>query len=102
MGRYINSNEEIWRISFNFPIHERHPTVIHLSFQLENARRVYFTIENAAQRAQTPEETKVTSFFRLCTQDEFALTVLHKKYPSTTLGTIETRHGNVENKVRLY
>ncbi|GBM01294.1 hypothetical protein AVEN_170345-1 [Araneus ventricosus] len=24
------------------------------------------------------------------------------KYPSTTLGTMETRHGNVENKGRLY
>ncbi|GBN29710.1 hypothetical protein AVEN_51382-1 [Araneus ventricosus] len=35
MGRSISSNEVVWRI-FNFPIHERHPTMIHLSVHLEN------------------------------------------------------------------
>ncbi|GBN86049.1 hypothetical protein AVEN_219554-1 [Araneus ventricosus] len=30
MGRYIKSNEAVWR-TLNFPIHERHPTLIHLS-----------------------------------------------------------------------
>ncbi|GBO39812.1 hypothetical protein AVEN_45311-1 [Araneus ventricosus] len=47
MGRYISSSEAVWRI-FNFPIHERHPTVIHLSVHLENGQRVYFRTENAA------------------------------------------------------
>ncbi|GBM44850.1 hypothetical protein AVEN_201095-1 [Araneus ventricosus] len=47
MGRYISSNEEVWRI-LKFPIHERHPTVNHLSVHLENGQRVYFTTENAA------------------------------------------------------
>ncbi|GFQ95757.1 ATP-dependent DNA helicase [Trichonephila clavata] len=42
MGRYIRSNEAIWRI-LNFPIHECYPTVIHLSVHLENGQRVYFT-----------------------------------------------------------
>ncbi|GFR11183.1 ATP-dependent DNA helicase [Trichonephila clavata] len=42
MGRYISSNEAVWRI-LNFPIHKRHPTVIHLSVHLENGQRVYFT-----------------------------------------------------------
>lgn len=28
IGRYISSNEAVWRI-FSFPIHERHPTVMH-------------------------------------------------------------------------
>lgn len=35
MGRYISSNEAIWRI-FSFAIHERHPTVVHLAVHLEN------------------------------------------------------------------
>ncbi|GBN80473.1 hypothetical protein AVEN_52561-1, partial [Araneus ventricosus] len=70
MGRYISSNEAVWRI-LNFPIHERHPTVIHLSVHLENGQRVYITTENAAQRAQAPQETTLTSFFRLCTENEF-------------------------------
>ncbi|GBL71983.1 hypothetical protein AVEN_115023-1 [Araneus ventricosus] len=80
MGRYINSNEAVWRI-LNFPIHERHLTVFHLSAHLENCQRVYFTTKNAAQRAQAPEETALTSFFRLCIQDEFARTLLHYELP---------------------
>jgi hypothetical protein len=33
LGRYISSNEAIWRI-FDFPIRETHPTVVHLSVHL--------------------------------------------------------------------
>ena len=33
LGRYISSNEAVWRI-FSFPIHERHPTVVHLAVHL--------------------------------------------------------------------
>lgn len=47
MGRYISSNEAIWRI-LNFKIHEHHPTVVLLDIHLENDQRVYFTTENAA------------------------------------------------------
>ena len=62
MGRYVSSNEAIWRI-FSFAIHERHPTVIHLSVHLENGQRVYYTAENALQRASRPPSTTLTSFF---------------------------------------
>jgi len=34
-GRYTNSNEAIWRI-LGFPIHDRYPSMIHLSVHLEN------------------------------------------------------------------
>ncbi|GFR28628.1 ATP-dependent DNA helicase [Trichonephila clavata] len=50
MGRCISSHEAVWRI-LNFLIHERYPTVIHLSVHLENGQRVYFTEGNAAERA---------------------------------------------------
>ncbi|GBM21981.1 hypothetical protein AVEN_263835-1 [Araneus ventricosus] len=80
MGRYISSNEAAWRI-LNFPIHERHPTMIHQSVHLENGQIVYLKTENAAQQAQAAEETPLTSFFIFCTQDEFALTLLHNKVP---------------------
>ncbi|XP_050065709.1 uncharacterized protein LOC126554705 [Aphis gossypii] len=41
MGRYVSSNEAVWRI-FSFPIHERHPSVVHLAVHLENGQRVRF------------------------------------------------------------
>ena len=61
-GTPCSSNEAIWRI-FSFAIHERHPTVIHLSVHLENGQRVYYTAENALQRASRPPSTTLTSFF---------------------------------------
>jgi hypothetical protein len=45
---YVNYNEAIWSM-FSFPIHERHPTVVHLAVRLENGQRVYFTASNVAQ-----------------------------------------------------
>jgi hypothetical protein len=76
MGRYISSNEAVWRI-LSFPIHERHPTVIHLSDHLENGQRVYFTENNAQERAARPPNTTLTAFFLLCQTDPFARTLLY-------------------------
>lgn len=80
IGRYISSNEAIWRI-FSFPIHERHPTVVHLNVHLENGQRVYFTTENAVQRAIAPQNTTLTAFFDLCRNDEFARRLLYDQLP---------------------
>ncbi|XP_050056168.1 uncharacterized protein LOC126549825 [Aphis gossypii] len=73
MGRYVSSNEAVWRI-FSFPIHERHPSVVHLAVHLENGQRVYFTAQNAVQRAAQPPSTTLTSFFETCQNDDFAQT----------------------------
>lgn len=81
MGRYVSSNEAVWRI-FSFPIHERHPSVVHLAVHLENGQRVYFTAQNAVQRAaQPPPSTTLTSFFETCQNDDFAQTLLYSEMP---------------------
>jgi len=80
MGRYVSSNEAVWRI-FSFPMHERHPTVVHLAVHLENGQRVYFTAANAAQRAQRPPATTLTSFFATCASDPFARTLFYSEMP---------------------
>lgn len=80
MGRYVSSNEAIWRI-FSFAIHERHPTVVHLAVHLENGQRVYFNPENAADRAARPPSTTLTSFFSVCQADAFARTLLYAEMP---------------------
>lgn len=81
MGRYISSNEAVWRI-FDFPIHERHPTVTHLSVHLENGQRVYFTEVNVIQRLCDPPNTTLTAFFKLCLEDSFAKTLLYYQVPT--------------------
>ncbi|XP_008189557.1 uncharacterized protein LOC103311652, partial [Acyrthosiphon pisum] len=63
-GRYINSNEAIWRI-LGFPIHDRYPSIFHLSVHLENGQRVYFSDENIEKKAQQPPETTLTAYFKL-------------------------------------
>lgn len=80
MGRYISSNEAVWRI-LSFPIHDRYPVVIHLAVHLENGQRVYFTAENVQQRAARPPGTTLTAFFELCENDDFARTLLYSEIP---------------------
>jgi hypothetical protein len=63
-GRYISSNEAVWRI-LSFPIHERSPAVVHLAVHLENGQRVYFTAANVQQIALNPPATTLTAFFTL-------------------------------------
>ncbi|XP_026476423.1 uncharacterized protein LOC113382080 [Ctenocephalides felis] len=80
MGRYVSSNEAIWRI-FSFPIHERHPSVVHLAVHLENGQRVYFNPVNAVDRAAHPPPTTLTSFFSICQRDDFARTLMYADMP---------------------
>ncbi|XP_067930983.1 uncharacterized protein [Watersipora subatra] len=80
-GRYISANEAMWRI-FSLPIHARHPTVQHLSVHLENGQRVYFTEANLQQQLQEPRDTTLTAFFKLCTLDDFARTLLYCQLPA--------------------
>jgi hypothetical protein len=61
-GRYVSSNEAMWHI-FSFPIHERHPTVVHFAVYLENSQKVYFTTKNVLHRVERPPSTTLTSFF---------------------------------------
>lgn len=79
-GRYINTNEALWRI-FSFNIHERYPTVVHLAVHLENGQRVYFTEATAAFIADLPAPTTLTRFFELCAEDPFAATLLYSEIP---------------------
>ncbi|XP_050065533.1 uncharacterized protein LOC126554507 [Aphis gossypii] len=80
MGRYVSTNEALWRL-LSFQIHERYPTFVHLAVHLENGQRVYFTEANAAQRAERPPSTTLTSFFAMCEADPFAATLMYVEMP---------------------
>jgi len=79
LGRYISSNETVWRI-LNFSIHVPYPTVVHLSVHLEIGR-VYFTTENAQTRAAQPPNTSLTKFFVRFSEDLFAKTLFYADVP---------------------
>lgn len=60
-GRYISSDEAVWRL-LHFPMHERFPNVVHLHIHLENGQRIYFNEENMQQRVDDPPRTTLTAF----------------------------------------
>ncbi|GBM09683.1 hypothetical protein AVEN_186395-1 [Araneus ventricosus] len=101
MGRYSSSNEAVWGI-LNFPIHERHLTVFHLNVHLKMVRE---TTSRQKMLLNVPKNLRKQ---HLHLSSDFASKMsLHApyctmKYPRTTLETMERRHGNVENKDRLY
>ncbi|GFX79541.1 ATP-dependent DNA helicase [Trichonephila clavipes] len=79
-GRYVSSNEAAWRI-LGLPLHERHPTVIHLAVHLPNGERIYFTENNIRERMATPPKTTLTAFFQLCQNNAFSKTLLYVDVP---------------------
>ncbi|UYV78791.1 hypothetical protein LAZ67_16002787 [Cordylochernes scorpioides] len=97
LGRYISSNEAVWRI-LSFPIHERHPNIVHLSVHLENGQRVYFTNANARTVAAAPPNTTLTAFFQLCQLDprkQGTSVPEHEGiFASEALGRVYTVHPN--------
>jgi hypothetical protein len=79
-GRYVSSNEAFWRI-LSFPVHERYPTVTHLSVYLENGQRIYYNENNIHERVLNPQNTTLMAFFKLCQRDPFARTLLYHEVP---------------------
>ncbi|KAH9112474.1 hypothetical protein AeMF1_013201 [Aphanomyces euteiches] len=80
LGRYINSNEAVWRI-LGFELHDRHPAVTHLAVHLENGERRYFTEETVESVLDNRPHTTLTAFFKLNQEDAFARTILYVDVP---------------------
>jgi len=97
LGSYISSNEAVWRI-LGFPIHERYPTLVHLSIHLENGQRIYFTPGNLQQQLQVPPHTTLTAFFSLCQQDAFAKMLLYCDVPRYYNGILRGNNPKGVNK----
>ena len=100
MGRYISSNEVIWRI-FMFPIHERKPAVIQQTVHLEIGQRVYFTEQTTLQQALTAPKTTLTEFFNLCNRkdvSQFANTLMYTSIPKYFAWNKQSKIGNHVNE----
>lgn len=79
-GRYICTNEAIWRI-LSFCLHETFPAAVHLVVHLENGERINLNDENFNDRINNRQFTTLTTFFKLCTDDPFAKTLYYIEVP---------------------
>ncbi|VDM97497.1 unnamed protein product, partial [Onchocerca ochengi] len=96
-GRYISSNESVWRI-FSFPIYERSPALVHLAVYLENGQRVYFSAENVQQIALNPPATTLTAFFALYHKNHLRKHCYIRKCLHITHGMRVANHLNDANE----
>ena len=82
-NRYISGGEGAWRLRGN-EIAERKPTVSRLPLHLYNQQAVYFNPndkDGTIERMEKCSRTKLTAFFELNGQDEFARTLLYREIP---------------------
>ena len=97
-GRYISSNEAVWRI-LSFPMHERSPVGCSLSGTFtEWSMCLFFGIQRATKSPESTD-TKLTAFFSLCKNDSFAKKLLYTEVPSYTRGILKIKYLNVEKRV---
>ncbi|XP_076067683.1 uncharacterized protein LOC143040473 [Oratosquilla oratoria] len=82
-ARYVNANEATWKI-FKFPIHKSSPPVTTLDLHLEGENEIFFKEdENAASlQRKTAKDTQLTTFFKLCKENEFAATLHYHEIPN--------------------
>ncbi|CAI9739777.1 XP_036361064.1uncharacterized protein LOC118764397 [Octopus vulgaris] len=80
LGRYVSSNYAAWRI-FGYEIHISSPSVFHLNVHLQKRQLVYLTEKNARQVIENSKGTTLTTFFKLCSVDEFAATLIYPEVP---------------------
>ena len=80
-ARFVGSTEAAHRI-LGLPMHQRYAPVIQLAIHLENGQRIYFDETNAFEQASThAPRTKLTQFFVVCQNDDFAKTLTYPEIP---------------------
>ena len=80
-GRFMNSNESIWRILRNNIAHH-YPSITCLDVHLENGERVAFDEKTAHLIIEAPvKTTTLTAFFELNQKDKNAQTLLYCEVP---------------------
>ncbi|GFV66450.1 uncharacterized protein LOC104236095 [Trichonephila clavipes] len=81
--------------SLSFPIHERHPTVVHLAVHL--GEWTACTLQQIMYaRALVPlSATTLTAFYSLCQDDLFAKTLLYSEVPKFYTWNASTKGFNV-------
>lgn len=81
-SRYLGAMEAAWRLQ-RHPVHEHTPPVEQLPVHLgDQERRVQFRgTANLDHVLRDMRDSKLTAFFKLCEEDEFAKTLLYTEVP---------------------
>ena len=82
-NRYVSAGEGCWRLRGN-EVAGRKPSVSRLQIHLEGEQTVYFDADEKDQsmeRIERSERTKLTSYFELNKEDEFARSLLYREIP---------------------
>ncbi|XP_076049352.1 uncharacterized protein LOC143030030 [Oratosquilla oratoria] len=82
-ARYVNANEATWKI-FKFPIYKSHPPVVSLDLHLEGENEVFYNKDASKETInnKVSKDTQLTSFFKLCSQNEFAASLFYHEVPN--------------------
>ncbi|XP_076035731.1 uncharacterized protein LOC143021850 [Oratosquilla oratoria] len=82
-ARYVNANEATWKI-FKFPIHKSHPPVVSLDLHLKRENEVFYNKDASKETInnKVSKDTQLTSFFKLCSQNEFAASLFYHEVPN--------------------
>ncbi|GFR07675.1 ATP-dependent DNA helicase [Trichonephila clavata] len=92
----------VWRL-LNFPIHQRYPTVVHLSVHLEGDQRVHYEPgQPPAHLTDPPPKTTLTSFFDLCKTYPLAKTLLYSEVLDIFAGMPVKRSGKSEKRCTFH
>ncbi|KAF0301938.1 hypothetical protein FJT64_025943 [Amphibalanus amphitrite] len=81
-SRYLSAMESAWRL-LAYPVHDHAPTVEQLRVHLgsEDQPLRFAAGDRLDEVVQRGVDTKLTSFFKLCAEDEFAATLLYHQVP---------------------
>ena len=81
-NRYLSAMEAAWRL-LSYPVHEHRPAVQKLAVHLGGEDQlVRFNAGDQLQQVvERRVETKLTSFFKLCAEDDFAATLMFHQLP---------------------
>ncbi|KAI6647771.1 hypothetical protein LOD99_8486 [Oopsacas minuta] len=86
--KLLSTNKEaLWRL-FSFPIHERYPTVVHLSVHLENGQRVYFTQDSVHRQLEAQANLPLLHSSNFAGKMTLPNPYSMSMFPSTTHGAI--------------
>ncbi|XP_062006831.1 uncharacterized protein LOC133723982 isoform X2 [Rosa rugosa] len=82
--RYLTPHESVWRL-FEYPIHSRHPAVLHLQIHMPSEQNIVFDESQSLQsiiKHKSMEDTMLTGWFKANTTYPEACKLTYTEFPT--------------------